>query len=157
MQSVENGEMMPFSFTCMAQEEDLGHHPLQRRTNLNQHEQILHLLRVLFLLKSTQMANHHWQKEFFSLKIRCCPLFHAIPLSDIGEKVLPRWSKVTSRVILSKESLGLLEKDLEKVFSPFNSTTITGWLERGHDFSSERNGWRTLYTLCTFLTLRVPV
>lgn len=149
--------MMPFSFTCMAPEEDLGHHHLQRRTNLNQHKEILHFLRVLSLVKSSHMDHHHLQKESFSLKIWCSPLFQAIPLPDIGEKVLPHWSKATRRVISSKESLGLLEKDLlEKVFSPFNSTIITGWLERAHDFISEPNRWRTLYTLCTFLTVGAP-
>lgn len=149
--------MMPFSFTCMAPEEVLGHHHLQQRTNLNQHKEILHFLRVLSLVKSSHMDNHHLQKESFSLKIGCCPLFQAIPLPGIGEKVSPRWSKVTGRIISSKESLGSLEKDLlEKVFSPFNSTIITGWLERAHDFISEPNRWRTLYTLRTFLTVRAP-
>uniref|UniRef100_A0A2D4KPM7 Uncharacterized protein n=1 Tax=Micrurus paraensis TaxID=1970185 RepID=A0A2D4KPM7_9SAUR len=149
--------MMPFSFTCMALEEDLGCHHLQQRTNLNQHQETLHLLRVLSLVKSSPMANRQLQKESLSLKIGCCPLFQAIPLPNIGEEVLPHWSKVTRRVISSKESLGLLEKDLlEKVFSPINCTIITGWLERAHDFISEPNRWRTFYTLCTFLTVRAP-
>lgn len=149
--------MMPFSFTCMAPEEDLGHHRLQQRTNLNQHKEILHFLRVLSLVKSSHMDNHHLQKESFSLKIGCCPLFQAISLPDIGEKVSSHWSKVTGRVISSKESLGSLKKNLlEKVFNPFNSTIITGWLERAHDFVSEANRWRTHYTLGTFLTVRAP-
>ncbi|XP_063170983.1 uncharacterized protein LOC134505270 isoform X1 [Candoia aspera] len=142
MQSVED-RVTPLSSLSMAQEEDLGQQ--LQKSALNQQEEILHLPNIHSLMDSSHSNSNHLQKEFFSLKIRNCPLFKAVPLPHIGKKVLPDLSTVANGADSPKESLSLhfLPENnlLEKIFSHFDSTAVTGWLERAHGVLSELGRW----------------
>uniref|UniRef100_A0A803SXH8 Family with sequence similarity 220 member A n=1 Tax=Anolis carolinensis TaxID=28377 RepID=A0A803SXH8_ANOCA len=128
----------------MEQEDDLGHQQLHKNA-LNQQNEILHLPNICSLVKSSQVDNNHLQKEFFSLKIRNCSLFKAVPLPHIGKKASPHQSGGASGVAFSKESLGVLfspEKDLfEKHFNNFDSTAVAGWLDTAQNLISEMGEW----------------
>ncbi|XP_042293950.1 uncharacterized protein LOC121914528 [Sceloporus undulatus] len=143
MQSLEDRRMVHISFN-MEQEDDLGHQQL-RKSALNQQNEVFRLPNICSLVNSSHVANNHLQKEFFSLKMRNCSLFKAVPLPHIGKKVPPCFSDRASGAASSKESLSLPfspEKDLfEKLFNHFDSTAVMGWLETAHTLISEMGEW----------------
>ncbi|XP_026543137.1 uncharacterized protein LOC113425272 [Notechis scutatus] len=142
MQSVED-RVTPLSVLTMAQEEELGQQ--LQESALAQPEDILHLPNIHTLMAHSQANHDHLQKEFFSLKIRNCPLFNAVPLPHIGKKVLPNLSQATNGVVSSKESLNLhfLPENqlLEKIFSYFDSTSVAGWQEKSQAVLSQLGKW----------------
>ncbi|KAL7979217.1 hypothetical protein Chor_015241 [Crotalus horridus] len=142
MQSVEDRVTLLSALT-MAQEGDLGQQ--LQGSALDQPEEILHLPNIHTLMDPSPADNSHLQKEFFSLKIRNCPLFNAVPLPHIGKKVLPDLSQVSNRVVSSKESLNLhfLPENqlLEKIFSYFDSTSVAAWQERAQGVLRELGHW----------------
>lgn len=135
--------MTLLSALTMAQEGGLGP-PLQGST-LDQPEEILHLPNIPTLLVPSPADNSHLQKEFFSLKIRNCPLFNAVPLPHIGKKVLPNLVQVSNRPASSKESLNLhfLPENqlLEKIFGYVDSASVAAWQERARGVLRELGRW----------------
>ncbi|XP_028561361.2 protein FAM220A isoform X1 [Podarcis muralis] len=144
MQSLEDRRVMHISYINMEQEDDVGHQHL-RKNALNEQNEILRLPNIQSLVNNSQVDNNHLQKEFFSLKIRNCTLFKAVPLPHIGKKRPPRLNDAANGAASSKESLGPLfspEKDIfEKLFKHFDSTAVTGWLEKAHNFISDMGTW----------------
>ncbi|XP_060138663.1 uncharacterized protein LOC118092636 isoform X2 [Zootoca vivipara] len=144
MQSLEDRRVMHISYINMEQEDDVGHQHLRKNT-LNEQNEILRLPTIQSLVNNSHVDNNHLQKEFFSLKIRNCTLFKAVPLPHIGKKRPPRLSDAANGAASSKESLGPLfspEKDIfEKLFKHFDSTAVTGWLEKAHNFISDMGTW----------------
>ncbi|KAG8145652.1 hypothetical protein E2320_012138, partial [Naja naja] len=142
LQSVED-RVTRLSALTMAQEEELGQQ--LQESALAQPEDILHLPNIHTLMAHSQANHNHLQKEFFSLKIRNCPLFNAVPLPHIGKKVLPNLSQVTNGVVSSKESLNLRflpeNQLLEKIFSYFDSTLVTIWQEKAQGVLSQLGKW----------------
>lgn len=121
----------------MEPEEELGHQQIHKNA-LNQQKEVLRLPNIHSLVSNSHVDNSHLQKEFFSLKIRNCTLFKAVPLPHIGKRMPPHLSDSASRA-------GLLfspERDLfEKLFSRFDSTAVTAWLEKAHNFVADLGVW----------------
>ncbi|KAF7243025.1 Small integral membrane protein 10-like protein 2A, partial [Varanus komodoensis] len=141
---LEDRRVMHLSCIDTEQEGDLGHEQL-RKNALNQKNEDFHLPNIRSLDNSTHVNDNDLQKEFFSLKIRNCTLFKAVPLPHIGKKMPPYLSDTANGAAFSKESLGLLfspESDpFEKIFNSFDSTVVTGWLQRAHNFISKMGLW----------------
>ncbi|XP_053131936.1 salivary gland specific protein SAGSIN1 isoform X1 [Hemicordylus capensis] len=143
MQSLQDRRVMHISCINMEQDDDLGCRQLCKNA-LNQQNEMLSLPNIHPFVSSSHVDNN-FQKEFFSLKIRNCTLFKAVPLPHIGKKKPPHLSDVLSGAAPSKDCLGLLfspEKDLfDKSFGCFDSTVVTGWLEKAHGFVSDLGAW----------------
>uniref|UniRef100_A0A8C0JEC5 Family with sequence similarity 220 member A n=1 Tax=Chelonoidis abingdonii TaxID=106734 RepID=A0A8C0JEC5_CHEAB len=93
-------------------------------------------------------VNSSLQKEFFSLKIRNCSLFKAVPLPHIGKKMPPHLSEPRlnlSAAVSSKDSSHLLFSPergrLDKVFNHFDSTSVIDWLEKAYNSISDLGVW----------------
>ncbi|XP_061455518.1 salivary gland specific protein SAGSIN1 isoform X2 [Rhineura floridana] len=144
MQSLEDRRVMHLSYINMEKGDDLGHQQLHKN-GLNEQNEILRLPNIHSLVNNSHMDNNHLQKEFFSLKIRNCALFKAVPLPHIGKKMPPHLSDTASGAASSKESLGLLfspEKGtFEKLFKHFEGAAVIGWLQRAHNFIGDMGTW----------------
>lgn len=128
----------------MEKEDDSRRKRLSKNA-LNQQNEILRLPSIHSLVNGSRVdSNNNLQKEFFSLKIRNCTLFKAVPLPHIGKK-MPSHASDTAQPTPSKESLSLLflpEKDhIEKLFHCFDGTAATGWLEKAHNLISDLGAW----------------
>uniref|UniRef100_A0A8D0GGV4 Family with sequence similarity 220 member A n=1 Tax=Sphenodon punctatus TaxID=8508 RepID=A0A8D0GGV4_SPHPU len=129
-------------------EEDLSDKQLCE-SPLNQPNGGIHLPDISSLNNSQVDVSSNLQKELFSLKIRNCTLFKAVPLPRIGRKTSPNLCKPTrinfSGAASLKESLGLLfspEKEcFDKIFSYFDSALVTSWLEKAHSSVSDLRVW----------------
>ncbi|XP_038274556.1 protein FAM220A isoform X5 [Dermochelys coriacea] len=140
---------MIVSHMNMEEEEDLNHEYLCE-SGPNSQNEILHLPDMCSLLNNSHIdVNCSLQKEFFSLKIRNCSLFKAIPLPHIGKKMPPHLSKPTrlnlSAAVSSKDSSHLLFSPergrLDKAFNHFDSTSVTDWLEKVYSSISDLGVW----------------
>ncbi|XP_050822699.1 protein FAM220A isoform X3 [Gopherus flavomarginatus] len=149
MQSLKDRRAMIVSHMNMEEEDDLNHERLCE-SGPNSQNEILHLPDVCSLLKNSQVdVNSSLQKEFFSLKIRNCSLFKAVPLPHIGKKMPPHLSEPTrlnlSAAVSSKDSSHLLFSPergrLDKVFNHFESTSVTDWLEKAYNSISDLGVW----------------
>uniref|UniRef100_A0A674JYN7 Family with sequence similarity 220 member A n=1 Tax=Terrapene triunguis TaxID=2587831 RepID=A0A674JYN7_9SAUR len=132
MQSLKDRRAMIVSHKNMEEEDVLNHEHLSE-SGPNSQNEILHLPDVCSLLKNSQVdVNSSLQKEFFSLKIRNCSLFKAVPLPHIGKKMPPHLSEPTrlnlSAAVSSKDSSHLLFSPergrLDKIFNHFDSTSL---------------------------------
>ncbi|KAM9124992.1 protein FAM220A isoform 1-T1 [Pangshura tecta] len=149
MQSLKDRRAMIVSHMNMEEEDDLNHEHLCE-SGPNSQNEILHLPDVCSLLKNSQVDDvSSLQKEFFSLKIRNCSLFKAVPLPRIGKKMPPHLSEPTrlnlSAAVSSKNSSHLLFSPergrLDKVFNHFDSTSVTDWLEKAYNSISDLGVW----------------
>ncbi|XP_043379561.1 protein FAM220A isoform X7 [Chelonia mydas] len=149
MQSLKDRRAMIVSHVNMEEEEDLNHEHLCE-SGPNSQSEILHLPEVCSLLNNSHIdVNSSLQKEFFSLKIRNCSLFKAVPLPHIGKKMPPHLSEPTrlnlSAAVSSKDSSHLLFSPergrLDKVFNHFDSTSVTDWLEKAYSSISDLGVW----------------
>ncbi|XP_048349768.1 uncharacterized protein LOC125431141 isoform X2 [Sphaerodactylus townsendi] len=144
MQSLQERHGLQISCMNLEKEDDLG--PAQgHRNSTSQQNEILHLPRIHSLVNSAQEGNGNIQQELFSLKIRNCTVFKAVPLPHIGNKMAPCLSDSGSRAGHAKQFLGLLfspEKDVfEKIFSHFDSSAAAGWQRKAHGFMSDLGAW----------------
>ncbi|XP_032658055.1 protein FAM220A isoform X2 [Chelonoidis abingdonii] len=148
MQSLKDRRAMIVSHMNMEEEDDLNHEHLCE-SDPNSQNEILHLPDVCSLLKNSQVdVNSSLQKEFFSLKIRNCSLFKAVPLPHIGKKMPPHLSEPRlnlSAAVSSKDSSHLLFSPergrLDKVFNHFDSTSVIDWLEKAYNSISDLGVW----------------
>ncbi|CAM5086834.1 unnamed protein product [Natator depressus] len=149
MQSLKDRRAMIVSHVNMEEEEDVNHEHLCE-SGTNSQNEILHLPDVCSLLNNSHIdVNSSLQKEFFSLKIRNCSLFKAVPLPHIGKKMPPHLSEPTrlnlSAAVSSKDSSHLLFSPergrLDKVFNHFDSTFVTDWLEKAYRSISDLGVW----------------
>ncbi|KAL8175499.1 UNVERIFIED_CONTAM: hypothetical protein K2H54_026757 [Gekko kuhli] len=144
MQSLQERHALTISCMNLEKEDDLGPVPVRRKA-LSQQNEILRLPRIHSLGNSTQEENGNLQQELFSLKIRNCTLFKAVPLPHIGNKMAPSVSDAGGRARPAKQFLGLLfspEKDaFEKMFSRFESAAVAGWQRKAHGFMSDLGAW----------------
>ncbi|KAG6927687.1 protein FAM220A [Chelydra serpentina] len=149
MQSLKDRRAIIVSHMNMEEEEDLNHEHLCE-SGPNSQNEILHLPDVCSLLNNSQVdVNNRLQKEFFSLKIRNCSLFKALPLPHIGKKMPPHLSEPRrlnlSAALSSKDSSHLLLSPergrLDKVFNHFDSTSVTDWLEKAYSSISDLGFW----------------
>ncbi|XP_067407047.1 protein FAM220A isoform X2 [Emydura macquarii macquarii] len=147
MRSMKDGRATIVSRMNMEEGEDLNHEHLCE-INTNRQNEIFHLPDIRSLLNNSQVDNSSLQKEFFSLKIRNCSLFKAVPLPHIGKKI-PHLREPTrlnlSTAASSKDSFRLFfspEKGrLDKVFNHFDSTSVTDWLEKTYSSISDLGVW----------------
>lgn len=135
---------MQISCMNLEKEDDLG--PIQvRRSALSQENEILHLPRIYPLGSNAQEESGNVQQELFSLKLRNCTLFKAVPLPHIGNKMAPRLSDPGGRARPAKQFLGLLfspEKDaFEKMFSCFDAAAVAGWQGKAREVMGDLGAW----------------
>ncbi|XP_039346594.1 protein FAM220A isoform X6 [Mauremys reevesii] len=132
MQSLKDRRAMIVSHMNMEEEDDLNHEHLCE-SGPNSQNEILHLPDVCSLLKNSQVdVNSSLQKEFFSLKIRNCSLFKAVPLPHISKKMPSHLSEPTrlnlSVTVSSKDSSHLLFSPergrLDKFYKALVSTKL---------------------------------
>ncbi|XP_066496439.1 cytohesin-3 isoform X1 [Tiliqua scincoides] len=147
MQSLQSQRASLVHLSCIDMEkEDDSRHKQLCKNALNQQSEILRLPNIRSFVNGSRVDNNNnLQKEFFSLKIRNCTLFKAVPLPHISKKVPPHVSDAASKVPPSKESLSLLflpEKDhFEKLFHCFDGAVAAGWLEKAHILISDLGTW----------------
>ncbi|XP_077173115.1 salivary gland specific protein SAGSIN1 isoform X3 [Paroedura picta] len=147
MQSLPERRALPISCMNLEKEDDLA--PVQVHRNApGRPNEILHLPRIRSLGSSTQEENGHLQQELFSLKIRNCTLFKAVPLPHISNKMAPCLGDSDGRAGPAKQFLGLLfspEKDpFEKMFSCFDSGAVAGWQRKARGFMRDLGTWSCL-------------
>lgn len=140
---------MIVSHMTVEEEEDLNHEQLCE-SGPNSQNKVFHLPDIHSLLNDSQVdVNNSLQKEFFSLKIRNCSLFKAVPLPHIGKKMPPHLSEPArlnlSAAVSSKDSYHLFVSpergQLDKIFNHFDNTFVTGWLEKAYSSISDLGVW----------------
>ncbi|XP_060116859.1 salivary gland specific protein SAGSIN1 isoform X2 [Heteronotia binoei] len=144
MQSLQERHALQISCMSLEKEDELG--PVQVcRNALSQQNEILHFPRIRSLGSSAQEENGNIQQELFSLKIRNCTLFKAVPLPHIGNKMAPCRSVSSGRAGPAKPFLGLLfspEKDVfEKMCSRFDNAAVADWQKKARGFMSDLGVW----------------
>nr|XP_025034302.1 protein FAM220A isoform X1 [Pelodiscus sinensis] len=149
MRSLKDRRAMIVSHMTVEEEEDLNHEQLCE-SGPNSQNKVFHLPDIHSLLNDSQVdVNNSLQKEFFSLKIRNCSLFKAVPLPHIGKKMPPHLSEPArlnlSAAVSSKDSYHLFVSpergQLDKIFNHFDNTFVTGWLEKAYSSISDLGVW----------------
>ncbi|XP_054849433.1 salivary gland specific protein SAGSIN1 isoform X1 [Eublepharis macularius] len=142
MQSFQEKQTSQISCMNLGKENDLGAGQVCRSA-LSQQDEILHLPSIHSLMNNTEEENGNLQQELFSLKIRNCAVFRAVPLPHIARKMAPCPSDSGARH--TKKFLGLLsppEPDaLEKVFCCLDHTLAADWLRKAHSLIRDLGTW----------------